>query len=317
MWGVINRPDVLHLFTSQHCVASVDQLLNLGVSLNAIKRARARGTVTTVLPGILRLAGTDESFSSRAMSMQLHVGATSFISGVSAGVLHGLRQMPKHPIEITTRQRRQATMPPWGRLVYTSWIDPQRDVRTHPDGVRVASPLRMLFRLAGFFNQHRFERAAEDCWHLGLVTPSGAEDYLAEIRRSGRGGVIRFEDWLVKVSYRPRPSQSALELDVADAVRRAGLPEPEPQYPLRLRSGEVIHIDLAWPRVRLGVEPGHSWWHGGDLRQRADQARDRACDEIGWRIIRCDESVRQELAAFGLQLRIIYDERCRTLIPPA
>jgi len=249
--------------------------------------------------------------------MQLHVGATSFISGVSAGVLHGLRQMPKHPIEITTRQRRQATMPPWGRLVYTSWIDPQRDVRTHPDGVRVASPLRMLFRLAGFFNQHRFERAAEDCWHLGLVTPSGAEDYLAEIRRSGRGGVIRFEDWLVKVSYRPRPSQSALELDVADAVRRAGLPEPEPQYPLRLRSGEVIHIDLAWPRVRLGVEPGHSWWHGGDLRQRADQARDRACDEIGWRIIRCDESVREELAAFGLQLRIIYDERCRTLIPPA
>ena len=108
-------------------------------------------------------------------------------------------------------------MPSWGRLVYTSWIDPQRDVQTRPDGVRVASPLRMLFRLAGFFNQHRFERAAEDCWHLGLVTPSCAEDYLAEIRRSGRGGVIRFEDWLVKVSHRPRPSQSALELDVLDA----------------------------------------------------------------------------------------------------
>ncbi|MGI9030378.1 MAG: hypothetical protein ACR2HP_10405, partial [Ilumatobacteraceae bacterium] len=66
-------------------------------------------------------------------------------------------------------------------------------------------------------------------------------------------------------------------------------------------------------QVRLGVEPGHSWWHGGDLRQRADQARDRACDEIGWRIVRCDESVRDELARFGLQLKIIYDERRRSL----
>ena len=94
-----------------------------------------------------------------------------------------------------------------------------------------------------------------------------------------------------------------------DALRRAGLPEPVRQHPLTLRSGETIHVDLAWPAIRLGVEPGHSWWHGGDLGQRADQARDRACDEIGWRIIRCDESVRDDLAAFGLQLRIIYDER--------
>ena len=125
------------------------------------------------------------------MCLQLHVGEASFISGVSAGVIHGLRQMPKRPVEIATKQRRQVMMPPWGRLVYTSWIDPQRDVQRRDDGIRVASPLRMLFRLAGCFNQHRFERAAEDCWHRGLITPASAEDYLAEIRRSGRGGVTR------------------------------------------------------------------------------------------------------------------------------
>ena len=125
--------------------------------------------------------------------------------------------------------------------------------------------------------------------------------------------MARFEAWLVDTSLRKRPSQSGLELDVLETIRRAGLPEPQRQLPLTLRSGEVIHVDLAWPQVRLGVEPGHSWWHGGDLRQRADQARDRACDELGWRIVRHDESVRDELAAFGLQLRIIYDERLRSL----
>ena len=121
--------------------------------------------------------------------------------------------------------------------------------------------------------------------------------------------MIRFEQWLERLSFRIGPSQSGLELDVLDAMRQAGLPEPERQLPLMLRTGEMIHIDLAWPRVRLGVEPGHSWWHGGDLKQRADQARDRACDEIGWRIVRTDESVRDDLVAFAAQLRVIYDER--------
>ena len=133
-----------------------------------------------------------------------------------------------------------------------------------PDGLRVATPLRTLFRLAWVFNQHRFERAAEDAWHLGLVTPDAAADYLAAVRRSGRAGVIKFEHWLERMSFRKEPSQSGLEQDVIDAICRAGLPEPERQLPLILPSGEMIHVDAAWPAVRLGVEPGHSWWHGGD-----------------------------------------------------
>jgi len=309
MTDVINRPEVLHLFTSQHWVASVDQLVQLPVSSRTVERARRAGTLTTVLPGIVRVAGSRESFVSQAMALQLYVGAEAFVSGVSAGVLHGLRKMPHRPIELTVREDRRVTMPSWGRLSRTSWIEEPRDVQVRDDGLRVATPLRMLFRLARTFNDHRFERAAEDAWHRGLVSPEAAAEYLVAIRRSGKAGVLRFERWLLKTAVRPRPAQSGLELDVLDALRRAGLPEPVRQHPLTLRSGEMIHVDLAWPAIRLGVEPGHSWWHGGDLGQRADQARDRACDEIGWRIIRCDESVRGDLAAFGLQLRIIYDER--------
>lgn len=308
----MERLDVVHLFMSQHGVASVRQLRALGVSMHAIANARQRGTVTNVVTGVVRLAGTQETFESRAMALQLHVSPTSYLSGVSAGVIHGLRGMPRHPIEITTKQQRRKRMPSWGRLEYTSWAEDLRGVQTRPDGLRVADPLLTLFRLARTFNQYRFERAAEDCWHRKLITPEAAADYLAEVRRSGRGGVKRFEHWLQRLDHR-RPSQSGLELDVIEAIRRAGLPEPERQLALLLRSGEMIHVDLAWPNVRLGVEPGHSWWHGGDLKQRADQARDRACDEIGWRIVRHDESVRDELAAFGLQLRIIYDERLRSL----
>ncbi|MET0460124.1 MAG: hypothetical protein ABW195_12815 [Ilumatobacteraceae bacterium] len=307
---------MLAIFSTQFWVADIGQLKEAGVSPSTITRARQRGVVVGVLPGIVRIAGAEETFESKAMALQLHAGEKSFLSGVTAGALHGMRQMPRSFLEVTVPEDRTVVMPPWGRLTETSWIDDERDVQERDDGLRVATPLRTLFRLARVFNDHRFERAAEDAWHLKLVTPESAADYLAAIRRRGKWGVTRFERWLEKTAARTRPSQSGLELDVLEAVRRAGLPEPERQHPLRLRSGEVIHIDLAWPRTRLGVEPGHSWWHGGDLRKRADEARDRACDEIGWRIVRHDESLRDELAAFGLQLRIIHDERLRSLRAP-
>ena len=59
----------------------------------------------------------------------------------------------------------------------TSWIDEERDIEMRTDGIRVATPLRMLFGLARRFSQHRFERAAEDVWHKGLVSPDQAGEY--------------------------------------------------------------------------------------------------------------------------------------------
>ena len=171
----------------------------------------------------------------------------------------------------------------------------------------------MLFGLAAQFNQYRFERAAEDVWHKKLVSPADAADYLAEIRRSGRTGVTRFEKWLDKTSVRDRPSHTALELDFVDMIDRVGLPTPKRQHPLLLAHGELIHLDLAWPDARLAVEPGHSWWHGGDLGQRLDQARDRACDVVGWRVVRYDEAARADKWGTAQELLAIYRRRIADL----
>ncbi|MBA3288190.1 MAG: hypothetical protein H0U21_09235 [Acidimicrobiia bacterium] len=171
----------------------------------------------------------------------------------------------------------------------------------------------MLFGLASQFNQHRFERAAEDAWHRGHVSPQQADEFLAAVRRSGRGGVIRFERWLQGAIERDRPAQSGLELDLVDVVEGVGLPPPVRQYSLTLSTGEVIHLDLAWPDVRMAVEPGHSWWHGGDLAMRRDQARDRACAELGWHITRYDEDFRRDPLGTGRQLAAIYRRRLADL----
>jgi hypothetical protein len=214
--------------------------------------------------------------------------------------------MPMNRVEITVVGKVRTHVAPWVR-VRRSVLDRASDIVTRDDGLRLASPLRTLFTLAIDFNAYRFDRAAEDLWHLRLITPEEAAAYLAMIRRSGRTGVKRFEDWLVEVSGRTAASQSHLELDVIQAVRAVGLPDPVRQHPLLLRSGETIHIDIAWPGKRLGLEPGHSWHHGGDLQMRKDHARDRACAELGWQIVRLDEDLREDLMSAALQVKRIYD----------
>jgi hypothetical protein len=311
---MMNRPDVLKFLADHHWVASLDQLRELKVSKAAVQHARRCGVLDTPLRGIVSLAAVDLSFEGRAMVIQLAAGDTSFVSGPSAGVLYHLRMMPRTPVEVAVKETHQLTVPSWGRLVRTSWIDEDRDVVTRSDGLRVASPLRMLFGLARRFNQHRFERAAEDVWHRKLATPDDAAAYLAAVRRSGRGGVTRFEAWLEKTITRPRPSQSGLELDFVDLLDSVGLPKPERQHPVVLPSGETIHLDLAWPDVRLAIEPGHSWWHGGDLRMRLDYARDRDCDEIGWKVIRYDEAAAEDPECAAQQTLAIYRRRKADLV---
>lgn len=304
----MNRPEVVEFFASHHWVASSEQLRQIGVTKAALQHARRTGVVTTVGRGVVAVSAVTLSFEGRALAGQLTAGPRAFVSGPSAGVLYGLRAMPRDCIEITMEQTRRVELPAGCRVVRASWIDEQRDVITRDDGIRVASPLRMLFGLAAQFNQHRFERGAEDVWHKGLVTPHDAADYLELIRRSGRTGVRRMNTWLENTAARPRPSQSGLELDFVAMIERAGLPTPARQHPLVLPSGELIHLDLAWPDVRLAVEPGHSWWHGGDLRQRLDHARDRACGAVGWLVVRYDERAKRDRATTR-ELVAIYRQR--------
>jgi hypothetical protein len=310
--SVLHRPGVLELFRSQYWVAAVPQLTALGLSRRAVDRARRQGLVVEIHRGIVGVAGLTTSFESRAMAAQLAMAPSGFLSGVTAGRLYGLRAMPASTIEVTVPEDRSLKPRAGVTVVRTSWDDDEA-TPPRPDGLVLASPLRTLFGLAGRFNQFRFERAAEDLWHRNLVTPASAAGYLARIRRRGLTGVARMEEWLEKTEAQQRPATTGLEQLLATMAERAGLPTPVRQYPLVLADGVTIHLDLAWPEIRFALEPGHSWWHGGDRRQDADQTRDRACAEVGWLVVRFDESVWDRQAEEVERLRRTYHRRRRDL----
>ena len=307
---MIEHPVVATLLAAQHGVVSSRQLEAAGLSRTSDRLRPTARALVPIVPGVLRSAAHSETFETRAMAVQLHVEPDGALSGPTAGRLLGLRAMPSGTIVAAVVRRRRISLPGWVSVSRCSWLDLDSDVR-QVGSFRVLKPLPMLLTLAASFNDHRFERAAEDAWHRGLATPADAVAFLDQLRRPGRSGVARFERWLERAVGRARPSQSGLEHDVLAAIRRVGLPEPVRQHPVRLPSGELIHLDLAWPEVLLGVEPGHSWWHGGDLKMRADLARDRACGQLGWHIVRYDEDLRRDLAGVGRELRAIYDRRAQ------
>ncbi|MGI9643694.1 MAG: hypothetical protein ACR2O6_00100 [Ilumatobacteraceae bacterium] len=222
--------------------------------------------------------------------------------------------MPSAPIFFTVPLGFRRSMPDWVRLLRTSWYVPEHDRTTHPSGLAVAAPCRMLFGLAAELNQFRFERAAEDAWHLGLTTPAEAAAYLERHRCRGKDGVARMESWLEKALDQARPAQSELERDLLDALERVGLPPAVRQHPLTLLDGETIHLDVAWPAIRLAVEPGASWWHGGDAGQRRDQLRDIACGEVGWQVFRLDETLRDDPIGAARRIRVAHRARTELLL---
>jgi hypothetical protein len=309
---MIQRPGVLALFMAQHGVASTAQLAERGISPSAVHRAVRARLVERVLPGVLGLAGGWSGLVSRCTAATLAAGPDSFLSECTAGILHGVERLPDDRIHVTTPERFKHRWPDWVHVHTTSWRDDEaRPPRA--DLLVVASPLRTLFGLAAALPEYPFRRAAESLWRDELITPAGARAYLDRVRRQGRTGVARLERWIDRVEGQRAPVDSGLELLLADLAVEAGLPHPIRQHPLRLRTGRMIHLDLAWPDLRLAIEPGHTRWHGSDDRLRADQARDRSCAEMGWLVIRFDESVWERREATVRELRRIHRRRVEDL----
>ncbi len=242
------------------------------------------------------------------MTLQLQADSAGFIGGTTAARILKLRAMPDSPINYTSPRSFRRTLPTWADLHITRWYD-TADRQVLPDGLLIATPMRMLWGLAARFNQFRFERAAEDAWNLGLIDPPGAAEYLEQHRCRGKDGVIRLETWLDRTLGRSRATQSNLERHLIEALEAAGMPEPERQYPLTLGNGEVIHLDIAWPDVKLAIEPGDAWFHSGRLAVRRDQARDRACVELGWQVVRFDESIRSDFVSAARQILRMHASR--------
>ena len=212
------------------------------------------------------------------------------IAGSSAAVLWGL-PVPPH---LTRRDAVVIVAAPIGRGVPQASgfrglrITPARLDLAEIDGVQVTDPVTtwcLLGREVGLADLV----AAGDV----LITPSTRTDrrtqpVALETLASAAAQWNRAPGGAILQRALPRLRHgvdSPMESLLRSAIVDAGLPEPTVHPPVVLRNGQVVHPDVGYPDLRVGVEyEGEG--HADPRRMRADVARYEALAEVGWETVR-------------------------------
>lgn len=191
----------------------------------------------------------------RSRAAHLLVQGRGVVGGYSAAELLGASCGPRDaPAEVVVAAHQRAQP---GLRVHRARLAP--DQSTVVDGVGLTTPVRTAYDLARRLARIEAVVAVDALAHRYGFAPS---DVLAPVRRHpGALGSTRLHG-LVRLAD-PR-AESPMETRIRLAIIDAGLPAPVLQHPV----GPYL-LDLAYPRVRLGIE-----YDGAEHRTQERAMRD-------------------------------------------
>ena len=259
-----------------------ESVLAREVAPRSVRRWLSSGRLVRLHPGWVTLAEWAGDWTVRAHAATGYTGGV--LSHTSALMAHGLLDRPAARLDVT--------VPPRDRLRSTRRLRIHRSSR--PSGITIAGDLaatslaRALVDTWG--DAHRGRRSA---YHVDLarsavyraarerrVSPASVEaELLVNPRLPGMGA---FRELLGEVAS---GSHSHLESIGMRALMATGLPRPSRQYEIHLPSGS-LHVDLAWPEVKLAVEFDGAAYHAGRKDWQRDLRRDAALAALGWLVLR-------------------------------
>lgn len=212
----------------------------------------------------------------RARVAVLHVGPPVALARWSAAALHGL-----HPPALATQllvpaTRRVPRLAHVEALRTRTWRDEEV---VAVDGLPVTRMARTTCDLAAVADLDALRRLVTDARQRRLL-------HLAElVEQLARAGRIRGRRRLARllVELDVDRFDSEFERLVAAWLRALGRPVVS-QYPLRTPTG-VVHLDLALPHARVGIECLGFAFHHERRHLDVDTRRRNAIELTGWRVL--------------------------------
>lgn len=250
--------------TSQHGVVARRQLLELGLSAQAIQHRIEKGRLHRVGRGVYVVGRPELSRRGRWIAAVLGCGPRAALSYGSAAALWGIERERRGMIEISTTGCSVRTRA--GLLVYRRPNLVSSDVVVN-DGIRVTSIVRTLIDIAARLNRGDLERAVNEADRLGLIDPGTLLEVLDQ--HPGKHGVGPLRELLGLRTF--RLTDSELERRFLRLVAETGLPMPLTQQYLN-----GFRVDFLWPRWRLVVETDGLTYHRTPAQQTRDRFRDQA-----------------------------------------
>jgi hypothetical protein len=152
---------------------------------------------------------------------------------------------------------------------------------------------RTLVDLAGELTNEQLEIALDSAqrrYKPYLLT--WLDPYLATLKAQFTPGLTELK--LLLEARGDLVTDSALEVRVRRALRKAGLEPKEPPHIVEHNGVYVIRLDFAWPELKVGIHCDSYRWHS--QRERIDRdARQRSMLEfLNWRCITVTDATLKE-----------------------
>jgi hypothetical protein len=305
-------PASLGWLAAHHGVITTATLRDHEVGRSTIVRLIGSGVLCRKAKGVFVVATSPATLEQRcAVLCAAHPGG--FVTGPTAGMLGGLRRMPR-PSALHYSVPHGINLP---ALAGVSWRQTTviwtSDRTTREDGITMASWPRLAFDLAADLRPLDHLSVVNQLIDERLVT---AEELGAIDRRLGhpaRPGSGRFRRTLESLSGAPA-NQSHPEVVLADALRRRDVPVEAQSRVIRASNGRAFHVDLAVPTARWGVEldihPEHRTFEG----HAADAARRRDMHRLAWQVETVSEHDMRDVERLADDLADLYARRRRDLL---
>lgn len=240
------------LLQRQFGVFALEQAAALGVARQRVAELARTGLLERVRAGVYRATLYPASWEAAWMGGFLAAGPDAVISGRAAAHLHGLRftrstSRPDLELTIPRRGSRRRAGP---SVVTELHLRPEDVVRSGP--WRLTSVAWTLCSLAYDLGVERFERAVDAAIAGGKVTIEELGRTATRFRWCTGIPVIR--EVLARHDPRVRRTWSDAERTFLRALRRAGLPLPEPNVRVEDADGNRRYLDFAYLEWRIMIE---------------------------------------------------------------
>jgi very-short-patch-repair endonuclease len=261
---------------AQAGVISHEQLLTAGVSASAVDRMAESGALSRRCHGVYLAGGAPRTELSDLWTA--HLATDGVLALTTAGRLWGVYDGAADPIHVVVATDRHITTPA-GVKIRRSAL-PAEALAVHT-GLPVTSRRWTVLDLLGWLDSANALRLADRAVQRRWIDQRDCERRLAQYPK--RRGNARLRAIAAKLGDGAAADSERL---LHRLLRRAGIRDWTPNYPVWHDGALVGVIDVAIPHRRLAIEVDGMAYHTDTDRFQRDRAKQNALIALGWTVLR-------------------------------
>jgi very-short-patch-repair endonuclease len=259
--------------TTQHGVVAFGQLIELGLSADAVDNRVRAGRLHRVHRGVFAVGHDNLSRRGQLMAAALAYGPHALLGHWSAAELWGFTNMARPIIDVVAAADRRSRE----GIAYHQIGHLRAEDRTRRHGIPVTAVPRTLLDLASVAQRRQLAHAVDEAERAGWLNRRAVTELIERSR--GRKGVRALQKAVAGPSV--RRTRSDLEARFLRLLRTRGIDAPVVNANL-----EGFEVDFFWPSARLVVELDGYEYHRTRPAFERDRRRDAHLERKGYTVIR-------------------------------